>query len=371
MKKKTKESGSTLILTMIVMLVAFTLAVSLLLAAQTSSHMSARRTTGELAFRIAEAGIQQAAMSLKENGAYNGEQNTAFGAGNFSVVLTTPAGQPNQRLVSSTGIVKYAEGMSASRSLSALVDLYTPPPIGNFGMFSQNALNLNGNVTIDSTPNVSQANVGSNTSVSVIGHVTVNGGATSAGSVSVVGAARVTGAIHANAPVVPFPQLNFVALKNQATANGVTNGNVTVSGPAPYVLTGLINGNLTLSGSGHVTIQSPVFVTGTISFGGSGPVDGGTLISASDITAAGQNTLTGNGTLALVTQGNFSLAGGSSVTAAVYVPNGTFSVHGNAKVTGTVVANTITIAGTPTFLMNTSFTWPKEFAPTRLGFYQE
>jgi len=369
MRKTNKQSGSTLLLTMLVMLVAFALAVSLLLAAQTSSHMSASRTNGELAFRVAEAGVQQATMSLKENNAYSGEQNTQFGGGNFTVTVTAPVGQATHRMVVSTGRAGYAEGLLATRSISAMIDLGTPPPIANFGIVSQSSLTLKGTTDVDSSPSGGQGNIASNGSITLNGTVNVDGSASSASTVTTTGGATVSGSINQDTAPVPFPTLDFPALKSQATATKITIGNVTVSGPAPVTLSGLINGDLNLLGSGHVTLQSPVWVTGKISFGGTGQIDGGALISEQDITASGQNSL--SGTLELVTLGNFTLTGGASVNAAIFVPNGTFSSSGTSSVFGSVAAHSINLAGTTSITHNTGFKWSQEFAPTHLGFYQE
>jgi hypothetical protein len=333
--------------------------------------MSARRLNGELAFRIAEAGLHQAAMRLKEDSTYTGEQNTNFGSGKVTIALSAVPGNPNQKAISSVATVSYGEGLSISRTLHSMVDLGTGPAIGNYSVITKGPLSFKGNASIGSFPQTGIGNVASNSTVSLQGSVNVDGNASAVGTVGVKGATSVSGSLNPNSQPVAFPSLDFNALKNVATTAKVTNGDVTVTGGATVTLTGLINGNLNLSGYGHVIIKSPVYVTGTVSFGGSGPVDGGLLISAGDISATGQNTLSGGGTLALATLGNFSLSGGASVSAAIYAPNGTVSMHGHSSVFGTIAANTLSIAGTPTITRNTNYKWPSEFLSIHLGYYQE
>lgn len=371
MRNHRKKRASALILCLIVTLIAFTLSVSLLLASQTGGRISAKRVNSELAFRIAEAGIHHATISLQENLGYSGEQNTPFGAGVLNITISTPPGNSNARQVVSKGTVTYAEGLTVSRTVSALVDLGKPPQVSYYSVVSKGPLSFSGNVSVTSSPLGGLGDIASNTSVSLNGHVQIGGSAYSAGGVSVGGASKVSGGIHQNYSPIIFPQLDYSSLQAKAAAIKITNGNVNVTGAGTTVISGLINGNLNLSGSGHVIIQSPVWVTGTVSFGGSGVVDGGTIVSVGDISATGQNTLSGNGTLALVTMGNVSLAGGASITGAVLAPNGTVSLHGHSSIIGTVAANNISSAGTPTFTRPTNFVWPSEFIPVKLGYYQE
>jgi hypothetical protein len=252
-----------------------------------------------------------------------------------------------------------------------MINLGTPPDIGHYAVISKQSLTFKGNSSISSSPDHGIGNVASNASMSLQGSVNVDGSASAVGTVHVQGATSVSGAVNPNSQAVPFPNLDFAALKTTAAVAKVTNGDVIVTSGATTILTGLINGNLNLTGSGHVIIQSPVYVTGKVSFGGSGPVDGGLLISQGDISATGQNTLSGSGTLALATLGNVSLGGGSSITAAIFAPNGTVSMHGNSSIFGSIAANAVSIAGTPTITRNTNYVWPTEFVPIHLGYYLE
>src|SRR2546421_6077205 len=119
MKRSTKRTGSALIIVLLTTMLALTLGATLLIGSQASARMAAKRYNSEQAFRLAEAGLHHAIMSLKAASAYPGETNTAFGPGNFTISITTPASQPSQRVIVSKGTVAYAEGLQASRTISA------------------------------------------------------------------------------------------------------------------------------------------------------------------------------------------------------------------------------------------------------------
>jgi len=369
-KKRTKQSGSAMVLTLIVLMVSFTMTCALLVVSQTSGRIAAKRTNSEAAFRLAEAGFHQAITCLKENSSYAGESNTGFGGGKITITVAPVPGFPSQNIITSTGTMNYAEGLKVSRTVTGMFDLGAPPGISSYSVVSKGPLSFRGNVSTSSSPKAGVGNVGSNTSVTLQGSVDIGGSATSAGSISIGGASRVSGSTSANSAPIPFPNLDYAALKTAASRNGITNGDVTVNSSGTTVLTGLINGNLRIGGSGHVVLKSPVYVTGTLTLTG-GTIDGGTLITEKDISASGNTSFSSTGTLALVTLGNFSLAGGASVQAAVLVPNGTASMVGNSTIFGTLAANAVTFRGTPHITRNTGYVYPTELQPSSIGYYKE
>jgi Tfp pilus assembly protein PilX len=365
---KRKDNGSALVLTLIITLVAFTLGISLLLSSQVSGRIAARRVNSELAFRIAEAGVQHALVSLRENSNYLGETNTPFGAGTMTITVNTPAAFPLHRQVTSRSVVNYAEGLSVTRQLNALVDLTAPPVVGQYSVVSKGPLTFKGNSSVGSFPKGGVGNIGSNTNVALIGSVSISGSATSTGTVKTIGAAHVNGSVYQNVSPIPFPTLDLTNIKAEAAANG-TFGSTTLNSGGTVVLSGLINGDLTIGSNTHVIIKSPIYVTGKVSLGDA-TIDAGLILSEGDMSGKGTIQNNDNG-LTFVTESNFSLQAGGSVSASIVAPNGDVSLGGHASVFGTIASDTVSMAGTPTITRNTAFNWPPEFLPVHLGYYKE
>lgn len=374
MHKRTKKAGSAFILTIMVAFVAFTMTTCMLVSSETSGRITAKRVNSELAFRIAEAGLQHAAQTMKESGTYTGETNVPFGAGKFTTIVKSVGGSPSRKTVKCTATVNYGLGLTVSRSITSMVDTGQPPSIGYYSVVAKGPLTFRGNVSVNSYPVAGLGDVGSNAIVDIAGSVAVDGGAHSTGAVSIVGASKVSGSIKAFSSTLDFPTMDYTAWKASATANGVTNGDVTVSGAGTTVISGLIKGNLNLGGTGDIVVKSPVWVTGALTLSGSARISGGTIICEKDMNASGHSGIQQadpSKSLTFVTLSNFSITAGAYVGGAVVVPNGLATLRGHSSIFGTLAANTISCAGTSSLTRNTAFTWPSEFVPLTVCYYQE
>jgi Tfp pilus assembly protein PilX len=254
-----------------------------------------------------------------------------------------------------------------------------------------------------SSPAASGGNVGTNGNMTISGHVDVHGSLSSprAGVGACVNGSGVTALTQSGAAtvdnnnVIQLPQpLNFTTpalpspmppTVNQTTCTDfalvlpatctTVSGTTTIDPMGTTVSLGNISGNLVLNG-GSYSINS--IGTGNISVGTSGMGANSTVvINIGGKTSAGAdlaNVFNLNGQAIVNSSMDPSkfqiiyagpaaidMTGGSNAAFMLYAPNASVTTHGNSIIYGSVLANTVTSAGTPQFvydrhLNNTFFT---------------
>ena len=104
MRIKTKEGGQILILVFIALGVALFTVLFIIGGAQIYFQNASYSADAEKATAIAEAGVDKALASLnKTGGSYNGEAETSFGNGSYSVTITSQ--DAGDKLIQSTGYI--------------------------------------------------------------------------------------------------------------------------------------------------------------------------------------------------------------------------------------------------------------------------
>ena len=377
-----RRNGSTLIVAISTLFVTAMLCVAMVAASMSSTRLSGHRRGMTQAFDLAEAGLAHAKQCLNENSSYTGGATTSFGAGTFTVSVSTPAAYPTRRQAHSIGKVVDVSGAVCQRPLTAMFDTVSNPPIFGFSVITKDVMTFSGGAITGSSDTPSwigvgtqthkgdiQSNSSSSTAVTLSGTANLDGQVDAVGGIKNSSTGTPVANFHTGVAAVPFPTVDMAAVKASIQSQYGTYGPRTVSGGGTMHVQGLIVGDLTSSGSSTVYFDGPVYVTGKIDLSGSGGfvyntqnvqiiADGTVNISGSSIvnvTPPWNNALiasNSNNNNALVMSGSVHVVG------ALYAPNGGVTLSGGAALFGTVAANTFTESSSGTVIRNTTFQAP-------------
>ena len=366
--------GSVLGTVLPMSLVLSLLAITLLSTSLTHIRLSGRRRAAAAAFELAEGGLHHAINAMTSNKNYAGQNATALGDGSFSVTVSQPTANWNQKLVVATGQVVLPSGSVVQRRVSALADFQAR--IWDYGIIVNQDATMAGTTIIDSAPTMAVGNVHSNGSLTIGSNTTVAGKATAVGTITNNG--TVTGGTQSAVPAVPFPTVDSAGLLAQAQALGITNGDVSLSSAGIFPLSGEIVGNLSVSGQASITVNGLLWVTGTVTLSGQSYAGDGTLICQGTMSLSGGSGFTGGETnnLALVTLSSanpaLTLSGNSTIRGPLFAPNGGTSISGTVSLNGTLATNTLSMAGTAHLTRNTNLRSPWALASgPRVRYWQE
>jgi hypothetical protein len=373
MKRLEMRRGSTLAVCMCMMMVMSLLGLALASSSINSARLSNHRRDVETAFSIADAGLNHALYSLRENKNYSNQSWTSFGEGDFKVNITSETPNFNRKLVVSTGRVRSLGGKYLERSVQAKVDFESL--VWDYGIIAKQTLAVSGSSIIDSAPIANQGNIHSNGSVTTGGSSEVRGTATATGTVTNGG--YISGGTQSGVAEVPFPEIDTASLLTEATALGVTIGSISVNSGS-VTLRGKLVGDLTVGSTGQVNIDGLLWVTGNVQLKGQSYTGNGTLIASGTVALAGGSGFTGAETnnLAIVTLSSanpaLTITGNSTVRGGLYVPNGGTTVEGNTRIVGTLASNTVNMTGSAHFTRPTDYIAPWQLADKpRVLFWQE
>ena len=317
-------------------------------------HASERTINRITAFHLAESGVDQAIVQLKNNLSYTGQGYTTLGRGGYDIQITTPdpVANPNLRLITTNGYTPNNLPSSYAyerRQVVAHVNFL--PSVSTFAIFSDTNIQINGNAeartdSYDSrkgsyasqTPGTN-GNVGTNAigvgSISLSGNVNIGGSVvvgpggdpatviTETANVVIqgsTGAAPTTTIL--NPVVVPSNLTNLGAL----TAKG--NDTVTLAG-GTYWFT-----SVSITGKGKVNFTGPatVYVTGDVSIAGNGIETAQNLPPNLSINVAGTH--------------NVSISGNGNFYGKLYVPDSPLSLSGNGQIFGALTGDSLNQSGT-------------------------
>ncbi len=256
------------------------------------------------ALALAEAGVDLAAYKLNQNTNYTGESNVPLGAGALTVTVTNIDGA--SKLVTATGYVPNSTVPTATRTVrtkvvknASWVTFRYGTQAGQGGIIFANNAALEGNLY--SNGNIVGSNgayitgdtyvAGSTGSISTmciggVGGICVMSAPGSAHAHSVTGS-TVTGALYCQSGVgnnkacntseadptpedMPVSDDNIDKWKTDAAAGTTITGNYAISSGSVTLGPTKIEGDLTVSGSAVVTLSDTVWVTGNVSFSGTG-----------------------------------------------------------------------------------------------------
>lgn len=346
-----------MLLTSMVLLTFFTaMGMAMFGLASTTLRTTMRRRDTTQALNLAMGGLDHAVSELKGNAAYAGYQNRSLGPGTITVSVNTPSGQPNRRVVMSSGTVT-GSGYSITRTIRATMDTGSIPPVFYNALAAKTDFTLNGNISVDSTPIAKKGDIHCNEDVTLHGSaMSVDGRVTATGTVNVSGGPTVTGGMTSGAPPMAFPEIDE-AFKQQALAYGSVSGSRTVSDGS--VIQGKINGSLTI-GSGGATINGVVWVTGALTV--AGPVNGkGTVVAEGSVSLDARTNYSSShvSNIVWITTSTAStavdLGGNRQFKGIVYAPYGGVRLHGTPSLLGGILAESVTFSGNPDITKWTDF----------------
>jgi len=247
-KMKVKDNrGNTLLFAVGVLIIVLGIGTSLVYVTRSESQKTVKSSKGNSALYVADAGIEKAMWELNRDASYAGEDGTSLGEGQFTVVVSTPAGFPNKRDILSTSKVSVY-----SKKIKATVEKLA----GNISVDS--ALTCGGNVNIGGN-----AHIGGGSITGVL--VPVGNNVNTFGSGSVAG----------NPPTgnAPFPSFEDVFGLTQAQLVGFANAKY--YNPANNVA---CHGITWIEGNFHVNAgwsgSGILIVNGDFDMNGGGQFDG-------------------------------------------------------------------------------------------------
>jgi len=353
--KKSLNAQSGFILLTSYMLISTMSILSLAVFSRGSSYLNAteRNANKIIAFNMGEAGVDMALSQLAVDPAYAGSNGyislqTNNIQGGYSVVVTTPAGFPETRLIQATGFSPGNVSTARSyemRQISVYAELGSMS-FFNFAVFADETMQINGNPVIDSYDSRLGNYGGSN--IAANGDIGTN--SISSGGVSLVGNATVNGDAEvgpgANPSSVVSVGPNAVLNGNAAAASGIksytaaattgiSQGNLRIAGNTTYTLAaGTYRfDSLSITGKGRLQALGPVeiYVDGSVNIGGNGVVT--------------QANLPPNFIIYVTTSDTVSLHGNGAFYGAVYAPDSHVHNVGNGELYGAVVSNTYQQSG--------------------------
>ncbi len=317
-----KQQGQILLIAVVFMAVVTSLIVSLVgyAGVQIKSHRQA--VAREQGINIAEAGAELAIWKLNNQGGYAGESNTAYGAGTFTVTLTTLSS--SSKLVKVDAYVPNSTSPKAHRTVQVTASTSGVSNIVfQYGVqVGASGIDMNNNATVT-------GDIYSNGSVTGSKFNTITGHVDAVGTVSTV---TVTGYTNANAVTTATISGNtnvHTSLSGStvnANVSAATISNCTITGTAAY------NTRTSCSVSGATTTPNPSVpaAPSTISM----PIPAAQITTWENEAAAG-TLLNGNQTVS----GNSSLGPGAVKVVGNLVVSGTLTLNGTTWVTGNVTVN--------------------------------
>jgi hypothetical protein len=259
------------------------------------------------ALMLAEAALDHAAYQLNVDSTYAGETNTPLGNGTFTVVVTNIDGVTKQLVA--TGNVSLANQPSVYKQIRAKVVKSSNSVTFHYGtqagqggiIFANNAalignLYSNGNIvgsngayiTGDTfvagpTGSISSMCIGGTSS----GGACLSGGTTGVANAHTITNTQVTGTAFCtvgsgnnkscdtsmgdpSTQDYPIDSTDITTWETDAASGTVINGNYSISSGSVTLGPTKIVGNLTISGNAVVTLNNTVWVTGNVSFSGTG-----------------------------------------------------------------------------------------------------
>jgi hypothetical protein len=304
--KSSREAGQALIIALILLALGGLLIVPVLNNSFTNLKQHQRLECKTLNDFSADAGIQYATCKIynnadsiistpiSENLTINGRtveiNGTYQGGGIFSVNATA-----------------YSEGCGKT-TIRSFVNL----SLGAFtyAVASNSTLSISNSI-IDSSPDPGGADIYANGNIGITGVSSlVNGDAFTAGVIT-QGRDRIAGDITEGADVLQFPGVYSELFADLAQEGGTYNGTLVLDS-SQHLGPLYINGSLELKSGANITLDGPVYVTGTIK-GTGGHLDGKEHV---------------------LSQGNIDMSGGGYGSQSIPV---LVSIYGNIRLVGPVV----------------------------------
>ncbi len=362
--KRRSRRGYALLMSMIIITFMSILGIGIFGMASTSIRQAFRRKDSTIALNLAQGALEEAISQIKSNPDWKGLASTSFGGGNIAVTVATPAGHPGRRVVTATGTVSGGQ-YTIARSVRVTLETGHVPPLFYKALATKKDFRIHGNVTVDSSPLANVGDVHANGDLELSGSaVDIYGQGTASGTVIENGSPNVTRGMVSGVPPMTFPEVDQ-GLKDQALADGITQGNVNEKDGDR--VKGKVNGNLVASSPNGFHVDGVVWVTGDLTI--AGPITGkGTVIVDGEISlnAKFNYPSTALESLLFITTSTSAtaadLTGNRTFKGVIYAPNGGVRLRGTTKYMGSILAETIDLGGTPDITRWTD--WDDDPPPT-------
>lgn len=297
-----QQRGQIIIFSIVFMAIMLTMSAALV-GYTTLQIKGARKTVDSaVALQLAEAAVDKAVYELNQNINYTGETNVALGGGTFSIVVASI--DSSTKTVTATGYVPNSQRTVKTKVSTnpAGITFRYGTETGQGGIIFSNNAYLTGNLYANG--NLVGANgayitgeawvAGSSGSIATmcIGGVVSHGACSSStgpadAHAHTVTSSSVTGTIYCQSgsgnntacnttqadpdtQSMPITDADIAKWKNDAAAGTPINGDYSISTGSATLGPTKIIGNLTISGTAVVTLANTVWVTGTITFSGTG-----------------------------------------------------------------------------------------------------
>ncbi|CAN5119941.1 hypothetical protein BH09PAT3_BH09PAT3_2820 [soil metagenome] len=328
-KKQNSEEG--LILVMVMVMISALLIIGLSLMSQTTSQYILTSSTSSTANAMytAEAGVEQSIQQLNASSTFTGYatdqvffNTTAQGYGTYKTTITAASGNPNAKVITSTGkIYKYSNHSTllSSRTVQVTVvgttsqgySLITGPgglilsgsaAVTNSSVFVGGTITLKGASKIGTSAKPLQVDVGNQAcpagatpgatypttctstqpinmeySTAIFGSVCATGQTSKGPNNNIQKGSGGQGLIlGCTAPDGAAPTYDRTAHINSMTTTGSSTSNTYVCNSWPFDRVWPANlkltGNVVIDGSCNITIKGNVYITGTLTIGGAATV---------------------------------------------------------------------------------------------------
>lgn len=138
-----KEQGSAMILAIVVIFIIFIIGSSIIFLSENETRKTVRSNKENAALYIADGGMEKALWEINRTSGYAGEANIVLGNGHYTVTVTTPVGQPDQREIISTGQIG-----SSRRKIKVLCERLPGGITVNSALACGGNVNMGGNASI-------------------------------------------------------------------------------------------------------------------------------------------------------------------------------------------------------------------------------
>jgi type II secretory pathway component PulJ len=115
------KQGSALLTAIIFIAVLGTLAGGFLSNVLATNSFFSRTSNLQIAFNLAEAGIDKAIAELSRSPFYRGEEDTPLGEGTFTVSVLTSEKNPEEMFIISTGYLPHSAEPKAKRTVKVTI----------------------------------------------------------------------------------------------------------------------------------------------------------------------------------------------------------------------------------------------------------
>jgi hypothetical protein len=389
--KRTRDRGTALLLATVVVLAISGLVAAMFAVTTFRSQKTFNSSQGEIAFRIAQSGIDATVYEMDYNAKNYSAASTLssftgkVNGGTYTVSITPPfdgnltRATPAYLLKSVGSYGTITRNVPATRGIQAVVGPNAAGNLFKYGMFGALDIQDSGNVFIDSYKSTlgsyqSQAthvdavhghtyartngNIGTNGAISLSGGVSIYGNATpgpsstvtSSGGAWVMGSTAPATADQTNAPPPYIPTVaSSGAYKQTGGTQSLGPGDfhfdtLSMSGSSVLNLNGTVNlyidGDFAQSGQAVIAMTAGSKVT-IYQKSGSFALTGGGVINTDHIPS--------NFIIQSQTTGTIDLSGNSDFYGGVYAPLAPLKPSGGAATYGAFTVDSVQISGGATF----------------------